>query len=239
MSPLGLTNTTAELIHKPEELKSKLKNSWSKTCQQKICAENIPLNSDLVAFIDKMDFSIFDYYSPDRFIKEFQATQYFSHYFLQIIKPRPLTKPVPEELQNRELPYIRKLLEAYSDYLGKNIEDRKKLQETDPILYEDLKRQRKYFFSADCLAEYSKQVYSREYQWFENLKDEFYDGIIDEIMQDCKSGYERLRRVLKRAMDLQIGSGQLLTSKIYVQDRKGICHHLANERDDITWKSKK
>ena len=148
-------------------------------------------------------------------------------------------KPVPEELEKRELPYICKLLDAYGDYLGKSIEDRKKLLEIDSTLYEDLKRQRTYFFSADCLAEYSQLVYPREYQWFEKLKDEFYDGIIEEVMEDCKHGFERLRKVLKRATDLQIGSGQLLTSSILVQDRKGICHHLANEKEEIVWKNKK
>lgn len=240
MSPMGLVNTVADLIHKPQELKSALKTHWPKMCQSKICAETIMLTPQLSTFIGAMNFALFDYYSPDRFIKEFQETPYFSHYFLQIIKPRPFVRPVSEEIDKRELPYIRKLLDAYSDYLGKNIDDCKKLQETDGTLFQDFKRQRQNFYSADCLAEYSREVYPRESLWFERVKDEFFEGIIDDIVaEDCKHGFERLRRVLKRATELKIGSGKLLDSAIMVQDRKGICHHLANERDEVVWTKKK
>jgi hypothetical protein len=238
MSPLGVTNKVADLFRTPEELKLKLKTNWTNMCQTKICSEAIILISDLSSFIDKMDFSIFNYISPDEFLRDFEKTPFFSKYFLQIVKPRPLTRLVPEEIENRELTYIKKLLSAYSDYLKKNIEDRKKLQELYPNLYEDFKRQRQYFFSAECLAEYSREVYPPESQWFDQLKDEFFDGIIDEVEADCQHGFERLRKVLKRAMELKIGSGQLLDSVIRVQDRKGICHHLANERDEITWVKK-
>ena len=237
VSPLGVTSTAAELFSNPEGLKKQLKDNWTRICQTKICSQNIPLTTELAAFIDKIDFSAFNYVSPEEFIEDFKKTSHFSNYFLLIVKPRPLPNPVPEDIAAYELTYINKLLSAYSDFLGTNVADKKKLESTYPDLYEDFKRQRRYFYSAECLAEYSREVYQIDSQWFEQLKDEFFDGIIEEIEEDAKHGFERLRRVLKRAMELQI-SKSLLNSAIKIQDRKGICHHLANERDEVIWTKK-
>ena len=53
--------------------------------------------------------------------------------------------------------------------------------------------------------------------------------------EDAENGFLRLKKVLDRATDLEITNNPLMSS-VKVNDRKGICHHLANERDDVKWK---
>jgi hypothetical protein len=237
VSPLGVTPTAVALFSNPGQLKQQLKEKWEKICQTKICSLNIPLTPELEAHINKNDFSVFNYVSPEEFLEDFQKTRHYSEYFLIILKPRPLPKPVPEDIAKKELNYISKLLSAYSDFLDLNIDTKQKLEQTDSVLYEDFKRQRRYFYSAECLAEYSREVTPSDEQWFEQLKEEFFDGIIEEINEDAEHGFERLRKVLKRATELQISQSQL-SSAIKIPDRKGICHHLANEKDEIVWTRK-
>lgn len=238
VSPLGVAPKAGDVLKKPEELRKLLKEKWDKMCASKIRSPPAMLTPDLETFIDlKMDFSIFDYVIPKDFIAEFSKTNHFAEYFNLLLKARPLVRIPPEEITVDEARYISKLLAAYSDYLKQNIEDKKKLEQTNKELYEDFKNQREYFYFADSLAEFSRDVYSKEDPWFENLKTEFYHGIIQDIREDAQHGFERLNKVLKRAMGLPIGSGRLLTSEIKIQDRKGICHHLANDskRNDVVW----
>jgi hypothetical protein len=236
VSPLGVSPSVADLFSKPFELKNLLKENWARMCQTKIKSNPIPLIPALEAFIDTIDFSIFNYKSPKEFIDDFGKTCYFSQYFMIIIKSRPLPRPAPEEEAKFESIYISKLLAAYSDYLNENINDRRKLEQTNKELFDDFKKHREYFYSAESLAEFSREIYPPDEEWFEQVKEEFYQGIIREVREDAKHGFERLGKVLRRAQDLNIGSGKLLASEIKTQDRMGICHHLANERDDVRWK---
>lgn len=237
VSPLGVTSAMTDLFDNPIKLKLQLKAKWSSLCEKKICSQKVPLDAGLETLIDKTNFSVFNYVSPEEFLEDFKKTCYFSKYFLIINKPRPLGPySAPKHIRESELVYITKLLAAYSDYLDNNIEDETCLRETNPVLYEDFKRHRFYFYSAESLAQYSREIYPPEDQWFEQVKEEFYHGIIDEIHEDAKHGFEKLKKVIMRAAVLNISLAQKSRGLIRVQDRKGICHHLANERDDVTWK---
>jgi len=237
VSPKGLATQVRDLLVSSTNLKEELKANWGKICQSKISSSGeIELESGLLAFIDGLDFSIFSYISPREFLEDFEKTAHYTKWFGKLVKPRELITAAPDEIRENELIYIRKILEAYSEYLGINIEDEKKLKETNTKLWDDFNRHRLYFYSAEYLAAYSRETYAPELQCFEQLKDEFYHGIIDEIQEDAKNGFERLKKVLKRAEGLITSSSNPLSSEVNIKDRKGICHHLANEREDITWK---
>ena len=70
---------------------------------------------------------------------------------------------------------------------------------------------------------------------FENLKIEFYDGVISTVEEDAKDGFERLKKVLDLAKKLQINNNPLV-GNMTQKDRQGIIHHLANEREDVVWR---
>ncbi len=236
VSPHGVSPNVSDLFSDPLELKKQLKANWSTACQPKV---HVQLGGNIEAFIDNMDFSIFNHVSPKEFLEDFEKTCYYSKYFKDIKKPRPLGPyKAPDNIHEKELVYIAKILSAYGEYLHENIEDEKKLKALDPNLYEDFKRHRFYFYSADCLAQYSREVYPPETPWFDNCKEEFYHGIIDEIIEDANHGYERLKRVIRRAAELSVSLGENPSVRLRLQDKKGICHHLANERDEVKWANK-
>ena len=69
---------------------------------------------------------------------------------------------------------------------------------------------------------------------YENLQDEVYSGISDVIREDHKDGYRRVLAVVKASKLLQISSHPLI-NRMVVRDRGGICHQLANEKDNVKW----
>lgn len=237
VSPQGVTTQVMDLFNSPDNLKEELKINWKNRCRSKISSSQlIELEGDLLSFIGEMDFSIFNYVSPNEFIEYFKTTPHYTKRFGRLYKPRKLITDAPKEIREDELTYIKKILDAYSDHLGKHIEDEKKLQEIDPKLRTDFDRQRLYFYSAEYLAAHSRETYAPEWESFEKLKDEIYHAIIEEIEEDAKNGFERLKKVLKRAGELTISANNPLSSEVNIKDRKGVCHHLANEREDVLWK---
>ncbi|MGD0978046.1 MAG: ABC-three component system protein [Candidatus Bathyarchaeia archaeon] len=236
VSPQGVSPQARDLLAGSKGLREELKANWEKICQFKISSSGVELKGNLLAFIDQLDFSVFSYISPLEFLEDFKKTAYYTKWFGKLFRPRKLITAAPDEIQENEMTYIGKILEAYGEFLGRNIEDAKNLKATDPKLWLDFNRQRLYFYSAEYLAAFSRETYAPELQCFEQLKDEFYYGIIDEIQEDAKNGFERLKKVLKRAESLITSPNNPLSSEVNIKDRKGICHHLANEREDIRWK---
>lgn len=234
VSPLGVVTGLRDLLKSPEKLKNELINNWNKQCRNKIVStSSIDLSGELLDFVKKFNFEIFDYVSESEFLEEFRKTPHYTKRFGLLCKPRPIIDKAPDQIKPTELNYIKKILDAYSDHLKKNIDDVVKLHE-HPDLEKDFNRQRLYFYSAEYLGAYSRETYAPELQCFEKLKDDVYYSIIEEIEEDAKNGFERLRKVLKRAEELTV-NGNPLSSEMNVKDKKGICHHLANERDDVKW----
>lgn len=68
---------------------------------------------------------------------------------------------------------------------------------------------------------------------FESLQDDVYSGVAEVEEQDFADGYNRLKAVLAAARDMQLGTDILLRVE-RPDDRKGICHQLAND-DRLIW----
>lgn len=68
---------------------------------------------------------------------------------------------------------------------------------------------------------------------FEDLKEEIFQGVIDICNSYHKSGYENVLKTTNEATKLNL-TGNALLEKSQVQDKIGICHHLANE-NKLKW----
>lgn len=240
VSPLGISPDLDKLFADRAQLKKELIDRWNTLCASKINKPNkILLEGDLLAHVEKFNFAIFGHITPQELVDGIKETCYYTKYFGQLNKARPLAVAPPPEIAQNELVYIGKIMDAYDEYLGKHVEDVNKLKEINPMLWNDFNRHREYFYSAEVLRTFSREVYPPDSQWFEGVKQEIYHAIIQDIEADAKNGFERLRKVMDRMTSLTVGGANLQTSiPIYVQDRRGLCHHLANdsEHEEIRWK---
>jgi hypothetical protein len=233
VAPQGVGTTLRDLLKNPDHLKQGLIDNWARYCKEGITSkEKVVLENNFKEYADNFDYSIFDYIEPSDFLEQLRQTPYYTKHFGVLSKPRPLSV-CPEEVAQAELAYISKILDAYSEHLNTNIAHYNELT-NHPELFEHFKRQRRNFYEAQTLKEFSRDIHDPKLAYFEQFVEDIYDGIIDEIDSDAKNGFERLKNVLKRAEQIQLTSNPL-HSEVRVKDRHGICHHIANERDDIKW----
>lgn len=231
VAPQGAGNKLSKLLKKPETLKDELKKNWSKYCEHEITESvSVPLDGDLLKYLDQADFSIFSSLPPLRLIEQHSRTQWHTFRFGGGLPPRPKPEEPPLEITSREVKYVRALLDAYGNRLKKALADIEDLvSETE--FRQHFGRARREFYSAESLKHFSRDTLPPGE--FERLQGEFYDGVIDEVESDHSDGYVRVKAVTKAARELQITS-HALVPRMEARDRGGICHQLAND-ERVRW----
>jgi hypothetical protein len=233
VSPKGVGAKLHGFLENPSEFKSEVIAAWPKHCENSITSRaTVKLESQLEDWVRSFDFLIFKDVAPHELIETHRRTPYFVPRFGGgLVRPRvPLEVPeIPADIETR---YVQQLLDAYSDHLKcpplclEHLDKHEKMQQ-------HLRRQRKHFYEAESLRNFSRDNLPEEGRHFESLQDEIFDGIIETVRNEHPSGFERVNRVLEVAQALQITNHPLI-SQVRVGDRHGICHQLANE-DRVKW----
>ena len=227
VAPQGAGNKLSKLIKQPKALKEELKNNWSKYCEAGITDTTaIPLKGALLEYLNDADFSIFNALPPLRLIEQHSKTQWHTFRFGGGLPPRPRPTEPPDRIAPTEANYVRALLDAYGNRLGKSLAEIAELT-TEVEMHRHFGRARREFYSAESLRTFSRDTLPPGE--FERLQDEFFDGIIDEVESDHDDGYIRVTAVTRVARALQITS-HALVPRIEARDRGGICHQLANDK---------
>ncbi|WP_035387838.1 ABC-three component system protein [Exiguobacterium sp. NG55] len=227
VSPKGAGPQLVKLIDSPEKFKEKLISEWDKTCRKEIsAAEEILLEGAFKKYVERFDFTILKDLDPQELIEQHAKTKYHFYRFGGIIPSRPNSFDPPENIDFTEQIYIKRLFEAYSDYYKKainKIDDLKGFK----IEYEHFNRQRKCFYEAESLKLFERDILPEGVYAFEELVNEVYEGIIDEVDNNHNDGYEKVKEVSKIARNLPVRIYPL-ESKVKGNDLQGICHHLVN-----------
>jgi hypothetical protein len=231
IAPQGLGTSLSNLLKKPNDLKKGLIDNWEKYCKKSITTEEILLTDEFAQYVNGLDFSIFDYKTPLELIDQHRKSPNHLLRFGGGLPIRPEAPTPPVEIQTSEIVYIKKLLNAYADHLKLPIDSIAGITDNE-TLKEHLKISRRDFFSAEALRLFSRDsLPSGSYQ---SLQEQFHDGIRDELNEDHPDGLKKVKEVIKTAKGLQI-TNHPLVSRMQVKDRGGICHQLANEKDDVKW----
>lgn len=235
VAPQGAGTTLANLFRRPDELRQQLLDKWDQYCKNKITKKTeVPLDDAITEYINDLDFSIIGYLPPLRIIEQHTKTRYYVSRFGGGLPDRPDASSPPDEPAAEELGYISKLMDAYGDHLNRDVAGLPDI-EANQDLKEHCIDSRIQFYSAESLRSFSRDYLPPGE--FQKLQDEVHEGIKDEIREDHPSGYKRLLAVVKTARGLQITS-HALVSKLTIRDRGGICHQLANDKDEVRWVKK-
>lgn len=231
VAPQGAGTKLSNLFKKPEELRKGLIAAWDDKCRTKITSTStIELDRELRNYLEGLDFGIFDAVPPLRIIDEHSMTRWHVARFGGGIPERPQPHDPPSTPAPDEATYVRSLLDAYADYLKRQLATTEDIS-TEPDLIEHFSDSRLEFYSAESLRVFSRDTLPPGE--FEKLQDELHSGIKDEIRGDHPNGYKRVLAVVKTARSLQL-SAHALESQLSVRDRGGICHQLANDKK-IKW----
>ncbi len=232
IAPQGAGTSLSNLLRKPEQLRAELLKQWDTQCRGGITdTTKVECDAAMKAHIDGLDFSIFEATPVLRIIDAHAKTRWYAARFGGglPLRPEPLLPPaVPA---NNETVFVSELRRAYADHLKQAVNDIDK----DLVGHDDLREHfvdsRIEFYSAESLRTFSRDTLPQGE--FEKLQDEVHSGIKDDVRGDYADGYRRIVAVVKMARSLPLAHHSLHT-RVYIRDRGGICHQLANDRK-VRW----
>lgn len=231
VAPHGAGPTLSTLFRSANNLRRGLLEKWEQKCQRGITStKEIPLDGQLKAHIEALDFSIFSAPSPLTIIEEHSRTRHYAARFGGGLPARPPAPTPPTTIAANEANYIRALLDAYEDRLRAILQSPDDISDT--ALQQHFKRARLEFYSAEALKGFSRDTVP--IGTFDALLDEVLNGVADVLQATHPDAYDRVLASVRHAKTLSLSSSPLLT-KIYSPDKGGMCHQLANEQR-IKWK---
>lgn len=226
VAPQGAGTKLSNLLRKAEKLKEQLIDNWEKHCKTGITSTGaIELNAALRAYLDTLDFSIFEAIPPLRIIDQHAVTRWYVTRFGGGLPARPKVAGPPATVEAHEVTYVRSLLDAYGDHLKCSVPTVADLSAHDDVR-EHFNDARLEFYSAEALRAFSRDTLPPGA--FEELQNELHGGIKDEMRGVHPDGYRRVLSVVKTAKLLPI-TDHALKERLSTHDRGGICHQLAND----------
>lgn len=226
VAPQGAGTKLSNLLRKADKLKAQLIDNWDKHCKTGITSTaEIELNADLCAYLDTLDFSIFEAVPPLRMIDQHAKTRWYATRFGGGLPARPKVALPPIVVAAHEVTYVRSLLDAYGDHLKCALPTVADLGAHDDVR-EHFNDARLEFYSAEALRAFSRDILPPGA--FEELQNELHGGIKDEMRGTHPDAYRRVLAVVKMAKLLPI-TNHALKERLSSHDRGGICHQLAND----------
>ena len=232
VAPQGVGTKLSKLLGKSDELKDALIEQWDNKCRTAIRSNTeIRLEGELRDYLDNLDFSIIGYVPPLTLLQQHRTTPWHVARFGGGLPPRPSIPTPPASPTDLETVYLQKIFEAYADARGRPIASLDDIRD-DLELSGHYGDSRLEFYSAESLRTFSRDTLPEGS--FEALQDEILSGIRDIIRGEHANGFRRLLAVVQTARALQLTSHPLLP-RMHVRDRGGVCHQLANDREDVKW----
>lgn len=152
------------------------------------------------------------------------------------IKLPPGLKKPKDIQQKSEAPYIKALLEVYSENKNK-VFSLANLNELPQKCKHHLERQRAEFYSSESIARIARETFSDGEAQFKRLEKEAYDGIEPTYHSSCPNGKERLRIVQDKITSTTLSASKLanIVGLINNEAKKGLCHKLVNDNYIKSW----
>jgi hypothetical protein len=185
----------------------------------------------LKAAIDGWDFSQVSVASVDVILADPAGKVLMAKRFKENPDPAP-KGTVPLALEDRELPYIQQLLDAYGERDACVYNDHDSVKNHDEH-GPHLDRQRERFFDADAFARfYRDNTMSEE---LDHLRSDMLHGVAEVHEAKHDDSLTRTNAVMTQAANVH-PSG-VLSRHARVPVKQGICHHFANE-GKLKWRKK-
>lgn len=232
LAPKDCGMSLKKLLLNKQDLKNKLIDKWDDWCCNSITStKSIILEGEFETFVNSFDFGVFTFKTALEALEEHRHTPYHAGRFGGGLPDRPAVLNPPPNPGSTESRYLKQLFEAYGDHKKVKIKGLSNLK-TWPELEAHYHRQREFFYHAESLRNFARDTVPPG--TYEELKDEVYAGVADVESSPHQDAYARLNAVTQSAAQLPLSANGLITV-VKIQDKRGICHQLANE-DRLEWR---
>lgn len=222
----GVVGPVQDLLDQPCNISAKLLDAWEKHCLGTIRKEPTPLTAELIIYIKKFPFDRLATVQPHDLLNQHAETKYHPRIFgLPMIMLPPPPPPPSEVDETVELVYVTQIYDVISEQLNKTVSGTEDFSSEDYLLY-IFEKARLAFYSAEGLKETIRDRLDAEESFFE-LMDEYFNALELTYRKPAKHGLERMERTQENALNLPLGAHPL-AGLLRMNDRIGMCHHLAN-----------
>lgn len=229
LAPKGCGTGLNRLLSKPTELRQKFLDELGNG--KGIAADLEPSLRDQVrALAEGTDFAVFKSVELVDAIETHRATAYHIARFGGPLPPRPQPADAPEAIDESETRYVAQLMEVYREERPADNLTPDTLH-AHPRLAAHFQRQRESFYSAESLRLHARDAVPPG--TFEALQDDVHSGVVEVAEAEHATSMARLTQVLQASTQIDLSS-HALTTIAQTDDRKGICHQLANQ-DRLIW----
>lgn len=229
LAPKGCGTRLNRLLSQPAALKGKFIEQLA--AGQALVAD---IEADKLAAVrelaEQTDFSRFKSVELLDALAVHRRTPYHSARFGAALAARPAHQAPPADVAEHEARYVEHLLAVYAERHPEQDFETHSLSASATV-GRHFRRQRESFYKAESLRLYARD--SVPPGTFDKLQDDIYAGVIDTVEADHGGGYARLTSVLSQVGQLDLNRHTLITVSD-IDDRKGICHQLANA-DRLIW----
>ncbi|MFM9632833.1 ABC-three component system protein [Streptomyces galilaeus] len=215
----------------PATLKEEFFKAWNKADSRLGADLDAGVRTAVEALAHATDFSMFEARDIDWIVELHRTTPHHARRFPTPLRPRPAVERPPSEQRAYEAVYVQKLLAAYNEKYGLQLQTLQEARE-HARTQQHLARQREAFYSAESLRVFARE--SVPVETYEAVETDLFEAVIQAEEREYDLGYERLTAVLDAAVNHQPNPANILAPVITVRDRKGLCHHLANDHQ-LTW----
>ncbi|MEU4806370.1 ABC-three component system protein [Actinosynnema sp. NPDC023587] len=229
LAPRGLSTPFNMMVSKPTTLRNKFLDRLVEGDALVKGLDNVMLGAvqDLAAVTD---FAMFRSVEVLDALDTHSRTRWHAARFATALPARADGEIPPEQYMPAEARYLQQLLAVYVERAPDKITTLDSVAGV-PKLGRHLQRQRVSFFRAESLKAYSAGAVPPG--TFEKLQEDIHAGVVDVAEGDHTDGYARLGQVLAQVGSLDLSRHKLI-DVADMDDRKGVCHQLAND-DRLTW----
>lgn len=233
IAPKNIGTKLVDLLNNPDKLKIELKSNWDKYCKFGITdIEEVALEDEFLRYFECFDFSIFDRRQPKEILDEYKNSINYIKRFGGGLPPRERVENIPPNIQAYENRYIEQLIGAYnSDKTENNFSNVYDFSSNNEYMGH-FSRARESFHIAEQLRNFSRDNLGQKI--FDDFQNEIYHSVVD-IAEDesINNGFTKVKNVEQQATRSAIDSNPL-KDRCIIQDKKGVCHQLAND-GKLTW----
>lgn len=190
-----------------------------------------------IVLAQSLHFSCFDAPETEKVLEQHAKSRYHAARFRRPLPDRPPAEETPQDIGEHETPYVQKMQDVYEERYGPSVSTLEQV-EKNPEAKANLQNQREAFYRAEQLRTFCRDsVPPGTFAWVQKA---VYSGVKEVEEDDHETGWARLKAVVNTAQIMHLGSNQLI-DKVEPDDRKGICHQLANDgkltwvRKDVPW----
>jgi len=229
LAPKGCGTSLNRLLSTPTSLRQQFLDELNRTDGPGSKLE-AALRDQVRALANSIDFALFRSVELVDAIATHRTTPYHVARFGGPLPARPAVAGAPATIAASEARYVEQLMEVYREA------DPSTQTAPDTIPHHarfgtHFQRQRESFYSAEALRLHARDAVPPG--TFEALQDDVHAGVIEVADAEHPTGMARLIEVLQASTQVDL-SMHALTSISRLEDRKGICHQLANQ-DRLTW----